>query len=1297
MNVLSDFTNLYSLSKTLRFELRPIGKTLETIERSGLLEQDQHRAESYVKVKKIIDEYHKNFIEQALCDFSLQIENVGKKDSLNEFFFWYMNKNDNARKERLEEIQTNLRKQIAQCLKSFDAYKRIDKKELIKEDLISFVGDNTEEKALVEEFKDFTTYFTGFHENRQNMYSEEAKSTAIAYRLIHENLPKFIDNMAVFEKVSIVSELKVKLDKLFKDFEENLNVESIEAMFQLKYYNMVLTQKQIDVYNAIIGGRSEEQGKPKIQGLNEYLYNQQQSDKSKRLPKLKPLYKQILSDREAISWLPEAFKDANDVLVNVEKCYQELNERVLGSGKLDTLLANIGNYNLSKIYITNDLQLTDISQKMYGNWNVIGKAITEDIKSKNPQGKKENTEKYDEKIQKLVKATDSFSIAYLNECLHAAGDGEAKVESHYIDLGKDEAGNTIFSRIANAYKEVKDLLNTEYPKGKSLISDKANVEKLKNLLDAIKELQRYVKPLTGKGTEPDKDEHFYGELVSYWESLDAITALYNKVRNYVTQKPYSEEKIKLNFDRVQLVNNWPKLEQGFIMKKKDNSIFYLAIPINSSVIKEVQKKRNIDSDDIVDLMIYDQGKAGQMIQNLMYKNGKVVKVNGHKIHISNSETPSFKYAYPGEKELKEYNGVKKDSLLCVLMNDKEYSFVIDENGNINCDLEIDKCNYLPKEINEIRKKGSYNSGKNFNKEDAIKYIDYYKPLVSEYKNRQFLFKESCEYENFKSFTDDIDNQAYSLTFEEISFSYVNKLVDEGKIYLFQIYNKDFSPYSKGTPNMHTLYWKMLFDERNLANVVYKLNGQAEVFFRKRSIVYSDEKLQKGHHYEELKDKFTYPIIKDRRYSMDKFQFHVPITMNFKAVGQDNINAQVNEWIKQSNATHIIGIDRGERHLLYLSLIDNQGNVVKQMTLNEIVNVHNGNIYTTNYHDLLDEREKKRDAERKSWNSIESIKELKEGYLSQVVHKIAEMVVEYNAIVVLEDLNSGFMRGRQKVEKQVYQKFEKMLIDKLNYLVDKKKAPTDNGGLLNALQLTSKFESFQKLNKQSGILFYIPAWNTSKMDPTTGFVNLFDTRYTSVKDAQTFFDKFDSICYNAAKGWFEFALDYNKFTNKAEGTQTKWTLCTQGKRIETFRNAEKNSEWDSIEFDLTDKFKQVLAKQNIDISSDIKTQIISKDSKDFFVDLLHCLKLTLQMRNSITGTEIDYLISPVMNADGNFYDSRTCGNELPNNADANGAYNIARKGLWVVDQIKKTEDLKKLRLAITNKEWLQYAQTRPYLK
>ena len=63
----------------------------------------------------------------------------------------------------------------------------------------------------------------------------------------------------------------------------------------------------------------------------------------------------------------------------------------------------------------------------------------------------------------------------------------------------------------------------------------------------------------------------------------------------------------------------------------------------------------------------------------------------------------------------------------------------------------------------------------------------------------------------------------------------------------------------------------------------------------------------------------------------------------------------------------------------------------------------------------------------------------------------------------------------------------------------------------------------------------------------------------------------------------------------------------------------------------------------------------------------------------------------MNANGEFYDSRTCGKNLPVNADANGAYNIARKGLWAIEQIKQADDLTKLKLAISNKEWMRFAQ------
>mgnify|MGYP001139220824 FL=1 len=72
-NILEQFVGLYPLSKTLRFELKPLGKTLEHIEKKGLIAQDEQRAEEYKLVKDIIDRYHKAFIHMCLKHFKLKM------------------------------------------------------------------------------------------------------------------------------------------------------------------------------------------------------------------------------------------------------------------------------------------------------------------------------------------------------------------------------------------------------------------------------------------------------------------------------------------------------------------------------------------------------------------------------------------------------------------------------------------------------------------------------------------------------------------------------------------------------------------------------------------------------------------------------------------------------------------------------------------------------------------------------------------------------------------------------------------------------------------------------------------------------------------------------------------------------------------------------------------------------------------------------------------------------------------------------------------------------------------------
>lgn len=597
---MKQFTNLYQVAKTLRFELIPDDRTKNILERTNLIKQDEHRAESYLVVKRIIDRYHKAFIEDVLSGLKLHYSKQGNLNSLEDMYSLYIiPKKTDADKKSIEQVQLQLRKQISNALTQDRRYKRMSGKEMIREELFTIA--TPEERRFIEEFSDYTTYFSGLYENRKNMYSSEAQTTAISYRLINENLPKFIDNIATFHKI-LHSPVSEQLTILYKEIEEYLNVNSIEEMFMLDYYNEVLTQTQIEVYNAVIGGRTTDDG-TKIKGINEYvnLYNQRQSSRESRLPKLKPLFKQILSDRQKISWLTEEFKTDGEMLSAIKERCDSLTNEVFPL--LSDILRNLSSYNLENIYIANNLTLTEISQSLYGDWGAIKRDVTNRLKRDTPQKKNEKLEKYEERIDKLYKSYSSFSISYLNESLFAR---ELDVCSHFAALGavnkEGKQTENLFLQIKNAYTNAVDLLEGSYPETNNLAQDKQNVDKLKILMDALKSLQRFVKPLMGDGNEPEKDERFYGDLSILVDELNLITPLYNKVRNRMTRKPYSNEKIKLTFNiKGNFLGGWvdSKTEKsdngtqygGYLFRKK-NSIgeydYYLGVSANTKLFRRVE-------------------------------------------------------------------------------------------------------------------------------------------------------------------------------------------------------------------------------------------------------------------------------------------------------------------------------------------------------------------------------------------------------------------------------------------------------------------------------------------------------------------------------------------------------------------------------------------------------------------------------------------------------------------------------------------------------------------------------------
>lgn len=1405
-SIFKDFTNKYSLSKTLRFELKPVGKTVDWIKEKGLVSEDEQKAEFYKKAKKIIDEYHKVFIERVLSEIEISSE------LLNDIYRIYVdlkkNKNDEKLAKEYANLQEKLRKGIRKGIENFDEFKKVSDgtKQVVKifsskllkgEDSLvrqwistlpegnvdclknCHVSDKYEADEIIRHFEKWTSYFTGFNENRKNVYKADPIPTSIIYRIVNDNLPRFMDNVQKWDKVKewcskgldfsgINSELLEELtfSNVDKETGEIITKQySLDDIFSLDNFNNCLSQSGIDKFNFIIGGKFVDGESEKRKGINEYInqFSQQYRDeegkayaKQIRSLKMTTLFKQILSDRDSHSFTIDKFENDKQVIDAINVFYKnsliknidmEDNSKSLKTWISELFFDMQTEYNLQNIHLKNDTSLSSISKFIYGDWGLISKGLELLYIKNNPYKKAEPSKKELTEKNKWLKSK-SFSISEVEEAIALFFESNPNVElfndeskskrvkqlsnpiCHYFKeslIKKDNAEKKIFDELELTYKQAQQILSSEYfetgENNKELIkqSRENDVERIKEFLDSINDVLHFYKPLDTKINTQDKgdrkkgddvhelekDSGFYGVFDICFQQISGITNLYNKVRNYITQKPYSNEKFKLNFEK-------PKLLGGFVdskTEKSDNATQFAAY-----IFRKLDKQFNEYE--------YFLGVSSNVKLFRCHLQGEVLEEDKSEYerleYYQPKSTTFFSNIYSENKE-KIINVIEKNIIDYVVSakdredverilkrNDKEEITL----GTIIDRIKKQKTFMEVFEVEEVK--------------SVIKNtINELKLNCNNFLERNPQLKEIIDrgYEGTEGFTQividlqDVANRNKVYSYFNISNKEYEKAVNDASkpLYLFRVSNKDLNfceearkgkrkQDNRGKDNLHTTYFKALMREF-CSNSVFDL-GSGELFYRKASINEADriihqknEKIKnKNENNPKKESKFDYDLIKNRRYTKDKFLFHLSIALNFSEPKKyPEFNTQINKLLKSNKEkVHVLSIDRGERHLAYYTLLTPEGKIKDQGTFNIISNkTKDGVKFKNDYHEKLAKVEGNRDEARKNWKKIENIKELKEGYLSQVVHKIAKMVIDNNAIVVFEDLNFGFKKGRFKVEKQVYQKLEKMLIDKLNYLVFKDKKQDETGGVLKAYQLTEPFDGFYKMGKQTGIIFYVPAYHTSKIDPATGFVNLLYPKYESEKQAKDFFSKFKQIKYNKQKDYFEFTFDYNDFHNKAEGvSKTKWTVCSFGKRLLNYRNPEKNSQWDTKEVIVTEVIKELFNDFSIDYvqGDNLFTQISLVDVPKFYKDLIYYLKLVLQMRNSRTGTEEDYLISPVADNNGNFFNSDEAEKDMPQDADANGAYHIGLKGLMVVNKINKWngED-KKLDFSITNKEWYEFVQ------
>lgn len=1289
-NIFKDFTNQYELSKTLRFELKPIGNTQKMLEENGVFKKDKEIAENYKEAKIWFDKLHREFIDKTLKKTKIDIK------LLQEYERAYKNKKTKTGWSILDKISKKLRTNIVKSFESMakewqnnytknitdkniqKRVRKLKKLELFfKVEVFKFLKQKypeaqINEKSIFDSFNKFSTYFTGFHQTRNNFYKDDGTSTAVPTRIINENLPKFLENKKIYENKYLN-----KYSELFSDKEREI--------FSLKYFNQCFTQGQIEEYNDIVSGL-----KTKINKYRQKYSNKKSDDYISRneLPYFKILFKQILGEktkRETEQNFIEIATD--DEVFDVLKDFVDENERQLPKAKelflkfIKSQKTENNEFDISKIYVAGRF-INTISNKWFADWNTILNLFINNGKSKKlPEFISLQTLK--NKLQSVkIKKEEFFNNNKEYKDIYKKSDDYYQI---FLRIWEQEFNKKI--EIYNAeLKVLQKMIENDKKftnkKGKLRNDEKGEIQKeiIKCYADStlsIYQIMKYFSLEKGKGRNwnPDgleEDTEFYNDFSEYYKNTETWK-YFNEFRNYLTKKPYSEDKIKLNFENGTLLDGWDKNKEkdnfGVIFLR--NGKYYLGL---------IHKDNN---------QIFDEKNKNE-IQNKS-KNGGYKKMMYKFLPDPKKMLPKVCFSKKGIEFFKP--------LLGIIRIKENESFKKNEN--------------------------------NFSLNNLHKIIDYYKNCLIKYEDwKVFDFaniKPTKQYQdNIGEFYKDIEKNAYKIWFEDVSDKYINKKIENGELYLFEIYNKDFAQKANGKKNLHTLYWEEIFSKKNRENPMFKLNGKAEIFFRKRTENFNKEEI-KTKEKQIILDKNNHKgekAYKYKRYTQDKILFHCPITLNFtkEKVGERSkkshirsFNSCLRVYLANNPDINIIGIDRGEKHLAYYSIISQRGDILEIDSLNII----NG----TDYHKILDNLEKERDAQRKSWQSIVKIKDMKRGYVSQAVKKICDLMIKYNAIVVFENLNIGFKRGRFAIEKQIYQNLELALAKKLNYFVLKDAKENENGHHAKAYQLTPKVDNFQDIRNQCGMMFYIPASYTSAICPVCGFRKNISTPINTKNKNKELIEKF-KISYEADKRRFQFEYQRDNIV-KIENNKKeikKFKLFTNKKMPNNFIFYSDVERFQYLKKDKKTHLRnpnkellEVFVKNNINIDGDIEKQIKEGDfdNKNFYKPLIYNIRLILQLRNSIVkkdkkGNIIekeshDFIQCPSCHfhseKDFKGLDKKYKGKDkLKFNGDANGAYNIARKGGLVLQKItrfeKEFKDLSLMQnqdLIITQEEWDKFAQ------
>ncbi|MBE5917772.1 MAG: type V CRISPR-associated protein Cpf1 [Pseudobutyrivibrio ruminis] len=1241
-----DYTKRKQVTKAIRFELIPTETTQKNLEEHEILKQDQALYAALDRIKPIVDSFIKDITNKALKELTYDFNVL--KDAKEEGRKAY----DKAEKELFKAID----KSVSESLPKELSVSKINSAKFLQDSLTEYVL-NTNDKSIKkdEAIKDIETtkgclaLFSKFLTTRIT-----ALTVWMPQRVV-ENFNIYCSNI---EKIKNVLE-NAEFDST--DFQDELI-----KMVNVSYYEQVLTQTDIDGYNSIIQGNSNEEGivfKGLNQRINEFNTRIRNEKRDVRaLRKLDMLNKQILTPQEK-KFKIETITSDDEVRSVIKTSYSSFSE---ASKALATLLLEKQMDSDGAGIIIKGNKLHQLSHLLTGNHTKITDAIVQE------ESNAINKMLEDETLKPSMRRELQKRLEILPSHIIKSNYEMTALDKYLVNEDKSVIAEqkSTFSAYISEYNNAVKTVHTYYSilEGGDVFKSrkiKGNRHMQEMIADFFAELTavRDILFLINLPNDEDGDFAFYDTFDELYDAIRNTYKAENLVRNYLTKsvKDTAEEKQTCLGSPARLRAMWWNGEKKFskdlatIIKHEDKYYYFvLSEDAKPITVAEVE-------DSKTSFLTFKKGqKSFMMLPKILFKD---------------HATPFFE----NNKTAEEY--------------------VLDD----EC---VSKSIAIDRKIYDIYKDGLFKREavtgglitEDEYKKNIAMLIDTYKLFANAYvqysKFDMTQLNDTDSYADIGEFFSDVDIYTSKLSWTSIDFKQIENLVEHGQGYLFLISNR-FLYAGKADKNPYSKVFLSILSDENMKKSTILLNSNPSIYYRPRILeskithktgsflvnrltedgepipkaiyetIYklkndftniADEDIKEAKEYMNTHKVIAFKSGKDvsyqKRYMQDKYILQLTYTKNNDISDRtiDMLNDRIIEAIE--DGYNVVSISRSTNDLVYISVFDKDFNVIEKRSLNKIDGI--------DYYALLKDAYKDKKEDKKAWIYDTSSGNLKAAYIDCAITEILKVAKKYNAIIVVESLSDRFKDKYSFLDNQVFKTFETRIAERLFDLSFKDVKSGRAGSVNNPLQLANNSGN----SYQDGVLFYVNNSFTRGLDIKTGFTNIFATdRIKSIQAKRQFLAKMDNIEIQDNK--ITFSFDYANYDTRFETKKTKWSTIFNGEAVVYDREKKTNTRVENV---ITDEI--IPAAGIADITGNVAEKIIDKQIPGAFVETLY--KWFIYSINGIqkkTAKSDEIYRSPITGEDYAVNEVTT--------------YNLARKLVFRLQYDGSSENF--------NSEWLNYVQ------